>query len=365
MPTNSSAHDRTLPLTPFPLLSLFLILIPAILAAMSVGCRQPTEHVFTGMTMGTVYTVRVVGVSSRAVSGLETEIRARLEEINASMSVYRPDSEISRFNSLDASHSVAVGDDFWNVLRTSVLVHELTDGAFDPTVKPLLDLWGFGPGSSAENDDQPPDMEAVREALEAVGLRWIDISVPGEPRKLHPQVQLDFGGIAKGYAVDAVAEMLRGRKLADFLVDIGGDVLVSGRNAAGEPWRIGLSQPDRGMIGNEALLVLRPDNKAVLTSGDYRQYFQHDDHYFSHVLDPRTGRPVDNGVASVTVIAQSAVYADALSTGLMVMGADAGLELVESLPDVEALFLVREFEDQVADRRSSGFDLAAGLSPEY
>ncbi|SDB28861.1 thiamine biosynthesis lipoprotein [Desulfonatronum thiosulfatophilum] len=360
MPINPPVHDRTALLTRIPLLSLSLIIVLAMLLAMSTACRQPTEHVFRGMTMGTVYTVRVAGVSSRAVSGLESEIRGRLEEINASMSLYRPDSVISRFNALESSQSMTVGGDFWNVLRASVLVHELTDGAFDPTVKPLLDLWGFGPGSSFAIG-QPPDMDQVRETLEAVGLHLIDSSEPREPRKLHPRVQLDFGGVAKGYAVDALAEVLRQRNLADFLVDIGGDVLVSGRNAGGEPWRIGLSQPDRDMVGNEVLLVLRPKNAAVLTSGDYRQYFHHDGRYFSHVIDPRTGHPLDNGVASVTVIAESAVYADALATGLMVMGADAGLELVESLPDVEALFLIRVSEDQVVDRRSSGFNKVAGM----
>lgn len=323
---------------------------------------QSAEHVVRGTTMGTVYTVRAVDVPVSRLVGLEEEIRARLAEINATMSVYRQDSEISRYNALFAGEFMTVSEDFENVIHISLKIHALTDGAFDPTIKPLLDLWGFGPDSEPREEWRPPDKEAVNQALEAVGMEHIDASIPGQLGKLHSGVQLDLGGVAKGFAVDAVADLLDRRGVRDYLMDIGGDLRVSGRNPQGEAWRIGVNHPQRGHSWEDVLLVLRPTDTAVLTSGDYRQYLEHKGRYYSHVLDPRTGAPLENDTASVTVIAQSATIADALATGLMVMGPEQGLQRVEALSGVEALFLIRTTEDGLLrDVRSSGFDRAAGL----
>ncbi len=328
------------------------------------GCGQPSEHVFRGTTMGTVYTVRAIHAPASALSGLEEAIRDRLERINASMSVYRQESEISRFNALAAGDSMTVSEDFERVIRVSLQVYTQTGGAFDPTVKPLLDLWGFGPRAADPEAWCPPAEKAVRHVLASVGLLLIDASKPGLLGKLDPNVQLDLGGVAKGFAVDALAELLEGRGIQDYLVDIGGDVRVSGRNSGGEPWRVGLNRPERGREWEGVLLVLRPGRRAVLTSGDYRQFFEHGGQFFSHVLDPRTGRPLENNVASVTVLTETAVLADALATGLMVLGAEKGLELVENLPGVEALFLVRVdggTAEDIREVRSSGFDRAGGV----
>ncbi len=317
--------------------------------------------------MGTAYAVRTINPPASALSGLDQAIRDRLERINASMSVYRPESEISRFNALAMGESMPISEDFEYVLRVSAQIYDQTGGAFDPTVKPLLDLWGFGPGAANRETRHPPSEEAVRHALASVGLHRVDASTPGRLGKLHPDVQLDLGAVAKGFAVDALTELLVDRGIRDFLVDIGGDVRVSGRNSEGEPWRIGVNQPERGQDWDEVLLVLRPGRGAVLTSGDYRQFFERDGHFFSHILDPRTGRPLENGVASVTVLAENATLADALVTGLMVLGVEKGLELVESLPDMEALFLFRggeEVVEDLRDARSSGFDRVGGMPSE-
>lgn len=311
--------------------------------------------------MGTVYTVRAAHAPASALAGLEQEIRSRLEEINAAMSVYRSKSEISRFNTLAAGGAMAVSEDFDRVVRVCLEVHAVTGGAFDPTVKPLLDIWGFGSDSVHSGTWRPPFEESVHDAMTAVGMDLVDASVPGRLGKRHPNVQLDLGAVAKGYAVDALAELLERRGIDDYLVDIGGDLRVSGRNQEGQRWRIGVNQPLRKQAWDDVLLVLRPADKAVLTSGDYRQFFEHEGRYFSHVLDPRTGFPPENDMASVTVIAESATFADALATGLMVLGLEYGLALVESLPGVEALFLVRTIDGGLRDSRSSGFDRAAGL----
>lgn len=339
------------------LLSVLLLLVS--------GCGQPPGQVYRGTTMGTVYTVRVTHAPAQALSGLEEAIRDRLEQINASMSVYRPESELSRFNALPPGDSMHISEDLEHVIRVSLQVHAQTRGAFDPTIKPLLDLWGFGPRAATPETWHPPAENTVLHVLASVGLPLIDASIPGRLGKIDPNVQLDLGGVAKGFAVDALSEVLEGRGIRDYLVDIGGDVRVSGRNAEGGPWRVGVGRPVRDHEWEGVLLVLRPGRGAVLTSGDYQQFFEHDGHFFSHVLDPRTGRPVANTVASVTVLAESAVLADALATGLMVLGLEKGLELVESLPGVEALFLIRgagsSAEEDVRKVRSTGFDRLGGV----
>lgn len=325
------------------------------------GCDRTAERVVRGTTMGTVYTIRVPHAPARILSGFEQEVHARLEQIEAAMSAYRPESEISRFNALSAGESIRVSGDFDRVIRISLQVHAQTEGAFDPTVKPLLDLWGFGPGSPTQEAWHPPAKDVVNRVVAGVGMEHVDTSLSGRLGKRQSAVQLDLGGVAKGFAVDALAELLEERGVQDYLVDIGGDLRVSGRNSEGEPWRIGVNHPLRGQGWDHVLLVLRPDRGAVLTSGDYRQFIDHDGQFFSHVLDPRTGHPVGNNVASVTVLAETAVRADALATGLMVLGVQRGLKLVESLPGVEALFLTRESGETLQSTRSSGFAARGGL----
>lgn len=311
--------------------------------------------------MGTTYTVRVPHAPVRTLWGLEQAIHARLVQVNAAMSAYSPESELSRFNALPVGDSMAVSEDFEQVMRVSLQVFIQTEGAFDPTVKPLLDLWGFGPGSPPREAWHPPDEDAVNRALAAVGMEHVDMSHSGRLGKLHPDVQLDLGAVAKGFAVDALAKLLEGRGVQDYLVDIGGDIRLAGRNAEGKPWRVGVNSPRRGREWDGIFLVLQPGRGAVLTSGDYRQFVEHQDQFFSHILDPRTGRPVANDVASVTVMGATAVHADALATGMMVLGVEKGLELAESLSGVEVMFLVRTADDDFWSARSPGFNQRGGL----
>lgn len=319
--------------------------------------------------MGTVYSVRATGAPAGTQTKLKADIVLRLEQINALMSVYLQDSQISRFNALkDTSQAFAVSIDFMNVLDISFLAHELTSGAFDPTVKPLLDVWGFGPVAvNAGNSWSPPKPEDVQRALEMTGMDKIILSGPGLPdpgglvRKAEPCVQLDFGGVAKGYAADQIGALLRGYGINDFLVDIGGDILASGQSPAGLPWRVGVNRPVPDGAHDDLFMVLNVRDRAVVTSGDYRQYMIHEGRHYSHVLDPRTGRPVQNNVAGVTVMADSATFADALATGLMVLGAELGLVLVEDLADVEALFVLKDGDGGFSVRMSPGFADAGGL----
>ncbi|HDQ39466.1 MAG TPA: FAD:protein FMN transferase [Desulfonatronum sp.] len=338
------------------------ILLAVLLLPGLQGCRQNEDFLVQGTTMGTVFVVRATGAPAGACSKLKADIDRRLEEINALLSVYLPDSELSRFNALtETGLPFTVSRDFQNVLGASIHVHELTRGAFDPTVKPLLDLWGFGPVRDYSRPWQPPDLKDVQQILQAVGLDRIDFSSSEQLRKTDLRVQLDFGAVAKGYAVDQLAELLRLKGIDNFLVDIGGDLLASGNNRDGQAWRVGLNRPAPDAAWDDVLMVLHPRDTAVVTSGDYRKFFIHAGHTYSHVLDPRTGQPTQNNVASVTVTAQTAAFADALATGLMVLGMPQGMELVEELPEVEALFLLRNTDGTFVSQMSSGFAVAAGL----
>lgn len=312
--------------------------------------------------MGTSFMVKVPAVPVAAKARIAADIRRRLEEVNASLSIYRSDSEISGFNR--AGHKIralAASRDFLNVLGTSLHVHGLTKGAFDPSVKPLADLWGFGPHSRRAGPWTPPDPEDVRRCLEYVGLDRVLMLPSGQVFTETLRLELDFGAVAKGYAVDEIAGILRRHGMENFLVEIGGEVIAAGRNSANRRWRVGVNRPTAEAAGNDVILVLEIQDQAVATSGDYRQFFRHDDRTYSHVLDPRSGYPVLDPPDSVTVLAKSAALADALATGLMVLGTDEGMALVEGLADTEALFVSRDAQQEWTTAMSSGFSAAAGL----
>jgi thiamine biosynthesis lipoprotein len=302
--------------------------------------------------MGTTYHVTLVGVAADRAAALQPRIDARLEQVNDSMSTYRPDSELSRFNHFDqAGEPFPVSADLMAVLRTSVRVFDLSGGAWDGTVMPLVDLWGFGPKGPVS---EPPSDEAVRQRLAHVGFRHIEVR-PGALVKRDPSVTLDLASIAKGYGVDAVAALLRGEGVDDFVVEIGGEVYAAGARRDRRPWRIGINRPRADAAPDEVFGVALLRDQAFATSGDYRNYFTSGGVRYSHVLDPRTGRPVANGVVSVSVRAPDCTLADGLATAVMVMGAEAGTALLERLEDVEGLVIVEGKDGRLAEHRTSGF----------
>ncbi|WP_300670386.1 FAD:protein FMN transferase [Desulfoluna sp.] len=318
---------------------LFSLLALVVAAGVTTGFRAKQEVVLTGRTMGTTYHIKAVVSGKMSSDILAQAVTRRLAEINRSMSVYDPESEISRFNRAEQGESVSVSSDLLTVFSVGSRIYALTDGSWDATVGPLVNLWGFGPAKAAER--LPEDAE-VAQALARVGFGAI--SRQGETRLVKNQagLYLDFGSIAKGYGVDAVARLLREKKIHHFLVEIGGEVYGEGLRMDGTPWRVGINTPERGaMVGD--LFQVRPlKGQALATSGDYRNYREVDGRIWTHVINPRTGRPVDNGVTSASVLAGSAVFADGLATALMVMGPEKGLPLVNRLDGVECLLVVRK-----------------------
>jgi thiamine biosynthesis lipoprotein len=303
--------------------------------------------------MGTTYRVTVVTRAGGSIAGLQDAVDSRLDEVNAQLSTWIEGSEISRFNRLDAvGEEFPVSADFLEVMAAGADVHRLSGGAWDGTISPLVVLWGFGPGGPALS---PPSPERIARALGKVGFDKIEIRDTGALVKRHAAVTVDLSSIAKGYGVDAVAEALREAGHAEFLVEIGGEVFAAGRRLDGGPWRVGINRPDPEAGPGELYKVVPLGDQALATSGDYRSYVLEDGRRRSHVIDPRSGQPVTNGVVSASVLAPTCMLADGLATAVMVMGPEAGLALIESLDGVEALIVVERRGRFLEEHPSSGF----------
>lgn len=290
------------------------------------GCAEEPEpltvQVLQGPTMGTQYTVKVVAPAGAfEPESAGADIEALLLAVNAAMSTYDPDSELSRFNAGRSIEWQSVSPDLALVVAEAIRIGEATGGALDVTVGPLVNLWGFGPEIGQR---EVPDGKRLEETRRRVGLAHLSVRMdPPELRKGIPELYVDLSAIAKGFAVDKLSEYLLGRGLGSFMVEVGGEVRVSGLNGEGVPWRIGIESPTSG--GRAVQRVLQPGVSGLATSGDYRNFFETEGKRYSHTLDPATGRPVEHRLASVTVLHASAMTADGLATALMVMGPEAGL----------------------------------------
>ncbi|KAF0809446.1 thiamine biosynthesis lipoprotein [Alcanivorax sp. S71-1-4] len=326
--------------------ALFLLVLSLWLASCSPSAQV---YSFGGPTMGTSWEVTLAELPSGVrVKQLRTDIEVLLTTINQQMSTYIDDSDISRFNQAGPETWHAVPPDFARVLEAALALSHASGGAFDPTVGPLVNLWGFGP--TGRRDQAPPaaEREAARARVGWQRLQWD----AAHQRLLQPGgVYLDFSAIAKGYAVDRVGEYLSGQGVDAWLVDIGGEVRTRGRKADGEPWRIAVERPLAGT--REINTVVRPGDMAMATSGDYRNFFEDNGHSFSHTIDPRTAEPVNHRLASVTVLHPSCMQADGLATLLTVLGPEEGMAFA-ARHNLAVLLIVRE-EDGFRELMTDSF----------
>ena len=301
----------------------------------------------SGTSMGTSYAVH-----ARCPDGVpEDSIATLLARINRQMSTYDEASELSLFNRAPVGVAVPASIELATVTVLAQQVAARTAGAFDVTVAPLVALWGFGAEAVARSPDAPePDAAELRSTRAVVGYRRLEASLgPPRLRKLAP-VTLDLSALAKGYAVDRIADLLAASNCQSYLVELGGEVRVRGLNARGQPWRIGIEPP---AAGQPAYRLLMMQAGAVATSGDYRQTRPSDDgERIAHIIDPRTGRPVRHQLASATVVAPTAVLADAYATALMVLGEVDGLAFAER-NDLAALLVRRAKGGFVVDQTSA------------
>ena len=328
-------------------------LVPIFICALILSACGQKEIVYSGRTMGTTYSVKLVNSYFWQDAGLQKKINTRLDEINRSMSTYRADSEISRFNNqVTVGEKFKISSDFMQVMQTAKKVFLLSDGAWDGTVKPLIELWGFG---SAKARVKPPSKKEISQGLKRVGFSSVKIIDNCCLSKNNESINLDLASIAKGYAVDQIAGLLRANGVNNFLVEIGGEVYASGHRKDGLPWRVGINTPRSDSAANQVYRAIPLSGRAMATSGDYRNFFEFKGKRYSHVIDPRNGYPVENGVVSATVLADNCTLADGLATALMVMGREKGLALVNQLDGVESLIVVLQADGTFVDHFSHGF----------
>ena len=282
------------------------------------------EFLLQGRTMGTTYNIKVVGIEEDLkLEQLQKEIDATLVQVNNEMSTYQPDSEITMFNESQGFEPVKISDGFRVVLSEALRIGELTDGMLDVTIGPLVNLWGFGPDYQPER--VPTDGEQA-EARKKVGLSKILLNDTGLS-KTQPDVYVDLSTIAKGYGVDVVADLIASKGISDYLVEIGGEMRLSGFKDNGTLWHIAVEKPVSTERSVHQIVV--PKNNAVATSGDYRNYIEVDGQRYSHIIDPKTGAPINHKLVSVTVVHPSSMTADGLSTAIMVMGPEQGVAFAQ------------------------------------
>ena len=287
--------------------------------------------------MGTRY--HITWIDSSASPGredLNAAVAGILEAINQSMSTYIPESTISVFNRTPVGDWVAVDQDFVEVLHAAREVTALSQGAYDVTVAPLVNLWGFGP----EPGQQVPALEDIERALAEVDSAQLEYDPDARAIRKLAALQLDFSSVAKGYAVDKIADWMSRAGVESYLVEVGGEIRVAGLSPRGEPWRVAVEKPAAGE--RDVQVVLTVTDTAVATSGDYRNFFEYQGVRYSHSIDPRTGWPVRHELVSVTVVHPRASLADAWATALTVLG--PGQALATALEQGLAVYLVSHTE---------------------
>lgn len=311
------------------------VIAVSLLAALT-GCwfSEPVEE-FGGPTMGSTYTVKYVrSKDSPSVELLKRETDAILSGVDVQMSTYRDDSAIEQFNQAPAGTCQAMPDGVLELVDAGRVLHEQSQGAFDLTLEPLLNLWGFGPKARAE---KVPSAEQLTAARARVGMQHLRRD--GQQLCKEVDVQVDFNSIAAGYAVDKLVQRFTELGVTSYMVEVTGELKAAGKKPDGQPWRIGLEAPQDGQ--RVAQRVLAVDGYGISTSGDYRNYFEEKGQRYSHTLDPLTGAPITHKLAAVTVADKSTLRADGLSTVLMVMGTERGLAFAERM-GIAAFFVTRE-----------------------
>jgi FAD:protein FMN transferase len=311
---------------------------------------------FRGPTMGTAYTVKIAApaLAETVRDDARAAVARALDDVVARMSAYLPDSELSRFNDHAATTPFPLSPDTLAVFALAERVAAETSGAFDVTVAPVVDAWGFGPSKA-----QRVVADAERAALAPrVGYRMLAVdTAAGTATKARPDLRADLSGIAKGYGVDRAALALEALGITDYMIEAGGEVRARGRNAEGRPWQIGIEEPDA--TPQRARYVVPLAGLAMATSGDYRIYFERDGRRYSHEIDPASGRPIAHGLASVSVVAKDCAYADAMATGLIVLGPDRGFAVAER-DRLAAYFVVRGPDGRLVERQTSAFAALGG-----
>jgi len=313
---------------------------------------RPKEHLFAGSIMGTEYHVKCVD-ETRSLDSvkIEASILGALKRIDGLMSTYKPESELSRFNTQNDSAPFALSAETFEVFDISQQLSKASGGAFDISVGPIVNAYGFGPDMEASSPSDA-ELEALRPFV-GYGLLELNAQTSSVSKK-DPRVYCDLSAVAKGYAVDKVAEALDSEGITNYMVEVGGEVRVFGHNVEGKPWRIAIESPaEESRTVYKIVPMGIGETLSMATSGDYRNFYMQDGVRISHTIDPRTGKSISHNLASVSVLHKSCAWADAYATTLMVLGADDGMRFAEE-QGIAAYMIVR-VGDTFESRQSAVF----------
>ena len=330
-------------MNPKRIVPVIILLIIAIVLIVRENAMHLSKVMISGKTMGTTYNITYL-----ADGGInyKNEIDSLLKVWNQSMSTFIPGSEISYFNTHDTLHFRS--QYFYPVLAKSHEVYEATGGAFDPTVMPLVDAWGFGPKQEAM-----PDSAQIDSLLHYVGFNKIGFDSTMAWKKTRG-VELDFSAIAKGYGVDVIGKFLTGKGVENYVVEIGGEVLAHGKNSQGKLWSTGIEDPTVDLLESRISAVLELDNEAIATSGNYRNFYVKDGRKYSHEINPYTGFPAEQNILSSSVIADNCMTADAFATAFMVLGLDKSLQVLAKRKDLQVYFIYSDEHGDLKTYMSEG-----------
>ena len=308
-------------------LPILFILVVLVVAGIAVGRKNADYQHDSGLVFGTSY-----NITYQSNDNLKPEIEKTLAEVDASLSPFNEKSVITHVNNNEA---VTLDDHFITVFRLSSKIYKDTEGAFDITVAPLVNAWGFG-----FKNGITPDRHAIDSLMQFVGFDKVKLQ-DGKIIKTDDRLMLDCSAIAKGYGVDAVARLLKSKGIDNYMVEIGGEIVASGENPKGAPWRIGVSKPDDDSVNvsNEIQGIINITNRAMATSGNYRNFYYKGGKKYAHTIDPKTGCPVQHSILSATVVSDECAKADAYATAFMVMGLDKAKAVLARHKDMMAYFI--------------------------
>ncbi len=318
------------------LLRLLIFALLFSVAVVAAGCSsmQQNKITVTGEALGTFYTVTLAmppdTVNAEVVKKIVDNV---LEQIDQQMSTYREDSELSRFNRYEGADSFPLSKCIYAVFQMAQQISEESDGAFDVTVGPLVNAWGFGPDAFTK----PPNETEIAALLERIGNNKITLHEDGFISKSRPDLYCDLSAIAKGYAVDIVAAALESKGIFRYMVEVGGEIKVAGLNADNQPWHLGIEKPIHA--GRQLQTVVQMEAGALATSGNYRNMYEVDGKLYAHTIDPKTGYPTQHRLASVSVIHRSCAMADGYATALMALGEDKAM-LLATKQNLAVMFIL-------------------------
>ena len=316
------------------------IVIFIIVSLVIFSCKtSPSYQSFTGNTMGTTYHITV---EEESIVDLHKEVDSILTNINLSVSTYIETSFISRINATEFSYQYSEKEDLYlyPIFLLAKEIYELSKGSYDPTIMPLVNYYGFG--NQERNSIDISDTSVVDSLLTFIGLNKITLSKVEDTitvAKQHQGIQLDFSSIAKGYAVDVIGDYLSSVGINNYLVEIGGETKCSGVNSIEKSWSIGINTPDPAAPLNKYEVAIKLHNKALATSGNYRNFYEVNGKKYVHIIDPITGINRESDILSASIVADNCAYADGLATACIVMGLDRSLDVISQLEGVEACFI--------------------------